>query len=101
MKYELDQVQNALNQAQHAISNLERSVESSKEIFQLDELSDCVNAFCKKNNSTKADICLFAGIGKSTLTSALKNPEKATMTTILAIGTVIGLNVFLGRHNVI
>jgi len=99
MKYELNQAIHALNQAQDAISNVVKDVESSKEVFKLAELSNCVDAFCKKTNSSKADICLLADIGKSTLTAALKNPEKATMTTILAIGAVIGLDILLGRHN--
>ena len=100
MKYELNQAILALNQAQDAILNVEKCVESSKEVFKLAELSDCVDVFCKNTNSSTADICIFADIGKSTLTAALKKPEKATMTTILAIGAVIGFDVLLGRHNV-
>lgn len=100
MKYELNQAIHALNQAQDVISSVMKDAELSKEVFKLAELSDFVDVFCKKTNLSKADICLLADIGKSTLTAALKTPEKATMTTILAIGGVVGFDVLLGRHSV-
>lgn len=99
MKTELDKAMELLNKAQSSIMNVANEVDASKEVFKLSELNDYINRYCAKTNTTKADIALLADIGKSTLTAALKNPEKATMTTINAIGSVVGFEVLIGRQN--
>ena len=99
MNYELNRALQLIKEAQVTIIKASEDAEASKEVFKLSELSDCVDAFCKRSQSSKGDICLIADISHSTLTAALRNPEKATMTTILAITSVVGIEVLLGRRN--
>ena len=99
MTTELNQAIALLNEAQNTLMNVANEVDASKEVFKLSELNDYVIRYCGNTKTTKADIALLADIGKSTLTAALKAPEKATMTTINAIGSVVGFEVLIGRQN--
>jgi hypothetical protein len=99
MKRELNEALKAVKEAELALMKASKEAAASKDLFKLTELNDCVDDFCKKTPSTKGEICLLADISSSTLTAALKNPEKATMTTISSIASVIGLEILIGRHN--
>lgn len=88
---------NALGNVQDMLDDIALEMEQSKDLFTLCELSEYVERFCSDNNTMKSDICLLANISSTTLTSALKNPEKASMNTIISIGRVVGFELFIGR----
>lgn len=88
-----------LNDLHEMLKDMERESEQTKELFELSELSKYVERFCTDNSVTKSEVCMLAGISTTTLTSTLKNPDKASMTTITSIGKVVGYDVFIGRNN--
>lgn len=99
MEQNIESAVNALSKVQKTLKEISKDMDKSKDLFKLSELSDYVDRFCLDNSTKKSDICLLANISSTTLTSALRNPEKASMTTIIAIGAVVGFELFIGRKN--
>lgn len=100
MKNNIKKAISTLNNLQEIFKNIEQENERTKELFKLSELNLYVERFCTDNSVTKSEICTLADISSTTLTSTMKNPEKASMTTITSIGKVVGYDVFIGRNNV-
>lgn len=88
-----------LNAAKELIKKFISESQFNKELYDLNELKGFVEKFSKDTGITKQEICTLSGVSSTTLTSALKNPEKASMTTITSIGSVVGYTVYFGRSN--
>jgi len=99
VKKNIESAINALDTVKSMLKDISEDMDKSKELFTLSELSEYVDRFCIDNSIKKSDICLLANISSTTLTSALKKPEKASMTTIVSIGAVVGFELFIGRKN--
>lgn len=79
------------------VKALETQSNTSRKFVVLKDFPDLIEDYCTKNGIKKSDICELAGISSTTLTQALKNPQKSTMTTITALSNVIGYQVLIGR----
>lgn len=70
------------------------SAGNSVPLYQLNEI---VKSYCKNNSLQKKDLAMLAGISSNTLSSVLKKPENAKVSTIMSIGQVIGVELTLTR----
>ncbi|MEY8215978.1 MAG: hypothetical protein RPR97_16015 [Colwellia sp.] len=100
MRKDIESVVDGLGNMQNVLKEIFQDMEKSKELFKLSELGYYVDRFCTDNSIKKSDVCQLANISSTTLTSTLKAPEKASMTTIISIGEVVGFEIFIGRKNV-
>lgn len=97
MNEEHKRVIEGLDVLKEKVKALEAQSNTSKEFVVLNDFPDLIEKYCTRNGIKKSDICELAGISSTTLTQALKNPLKSTMTTITALSHVIGYQVLIGR----
>ena len=86
-----------LNVLASNIKELEDQEFESKDFISINDFPNLIESYCKDAGIKKADICILAGISTTTLTNTLKNPLKASMSTINALSAVIGYQVLIGR----
>ena len=67
------------------------------EYVKLSDFHKIIENYCTNSGIKKADICVLAGISTTTLTQTLKNPLKASISTINALSSVIGYQIYIGR----
>ncbi len=99
MANNIDAAVEALSTVQNMLRNVAVDMNKSKELFKLSELAIYVDRFCADNHLQKKDLCLLADISSTTLTNTLKNPDKASMSTVLSIGEIVGFELLIGRKN--
>jgi hypothetical protein len=99
MDNNIDAAVEMLKKAQNMLKDASADMNKSKSLFKLAELGPYVERFCIDNFLQKRDLCLLAGISSTTLTNTLKNPEKASMSTVLSIGEIVGFELLIGRKN--
>lgn len=97
MDNNIDVAVEALSKVQNMLKNVSADMNQSKSLFKLAELGTYVDRFCTDNFLQKKDLCLLADVSSTTLTNTLKNPEKASMSTILSIGEIVGFELLIGR----
>ncbi len=99
MGNDIDVAVETLSKVQNMLKNVSTEMNKSKSLFKLAELGTYVERFCADNVLQKRDLCLLADISSTTLTNTLKNPEKASMSTVLSIGEIVGFELLIGRKN--
>jgi len=92
-KHVIDTIDNLKEQ----VKALETQNNASTESVILKDFPKLIESYCTNNGIRKADICVLAGISTTTLTQTLKNPLKASMSTINALSSVIGYQILIGR----
>ncbi len=97
MSKQYKQVFDTIDNLKEKIQALEAQNSSSKEFIILKDFPELIQSYCTNNSIRKADICVLAGISTTMLTQTLKNPSKASMSTINALASVIGYQVLIGR----
>jgi len=97
MSEEHKRVIEGLDVLKEKVKALEAQSNTSKEFVVLNDFPDLIEKYCISNGIKKSDICELAGISSTTLTQALKNPLKSTMSTITSLANVIGYQVLIGR----
>ena len=91
------QVIDIIDSLKEKVKALEAQSNASRELVVLKDFPNLIESYCTDNSIRKADICVLAGISTTTLTQTLKNPLKASMSTINALTSVIGYQILIGR----
>lgn len=91
------QIISTLDTLKEKVNALEEQSNISREFVVLNDFPELIEKYCTSNGIRKSDICELAGISSTTLTQALKNPLKSTMSTITSLSGVIGYQVLIGR----
>lgn len=97
MSEQYKQVIDTIDNLKEKVKALEEQNNSSREFVILKDFPNLIESYCIDNSIRKADICILAGISTTTLTQTLKNPLKASMSTINALASVIGYQILIGR----
>tara|TARA_R110002167_G_scaffold287859_6_gene492755 strand:+ start:9260 stop:9556 length:297 start_codon:yes stop_codon:yes gene_type:complete len=97
MNEQYKQVIEDIDNLKRKIKALEAQNNASREFVILKDFPNLIESYCIDNSIRKADICVLAGISTTTLTQTLKNPLKASMSTINALTSVIGYQILIGR----
>jgi hypothetical protein len=97
MSEQYKQVIDIIDNLKEKVKALEAQNNSSREFVTLKDFPNLIESYCTDNSIRKADICVLAGISTTTLTQTLKNPLKASMSTINALASVIGYQILIGR----
>lgn len=91
------QVIDTIDYLKEQVESLDTQNNAAREFVLLKDFPSLIESYCADNSIRKADICVLAGISTTTLTQTLKNPLKASMSTINALSSVIGYQIFIGR----
>jgi hypothetical protein len=97
MNEHFKQVIETINNLKAQVEYLEAKNNEVREFILLKDFPRLIESYCTDNNIRKSDICVLAGISTTTLTQTLKNPLKASMSTINALSSVIGYQILIGR----
>lgn len=97
MNEQYQQIIDTIDSLKDKVKALEVQNSASREFIMLKDFPALIESYCVNNGIRKADICIMAGISTTTLTQTLKNPLKASMSTINALSSVIGYQLFFGR----
>ncbi|TWX63732.1 hypothetical protein [Colwellia sp. C1TZA3] len=97
MNEQFKQVVDTIDNLKEQVKALEAQNNAALAFIMLKDFPELIESYCTDNSIRKADICVLAGISTTTLTQTLKNPLKASMSTINALSSVIGYQILIGR----